>query len=210
MPQVAQRGRPLAVRRLVLRHQEERLVLVAGLEPVDREVGDHVGDVTLVLHALAHLDHRRVVVAPLAGQDVPVIEAGGIGHQVPLAEDRGLVAGGLEQFGKRDLRAVEAAVGVVEEAVGVAVLAGEDGGPRRPADGVGHEAPVEAHALLRDAIDVGRLDQLPRIAIGADGLVGVVVGEDEDDVGPLGGEGRGRREQKGREGEEAGHGEVLG
>ena len=42
------------------------------LQPVEGELGDDVGDVTLVLHALAVADHRRVVVDALPRQDVPV------------------------------------------------------------------------------------------------------------------------------------------
>ena len=56
--------------------------------------------------------------------------------EVPLAVDRGLVAGSLEPLGKSLLGAVEPAIGVVVEAVGVAVLAREDGGATGAADRV--------------------------------------------------------------------------
>ena len=180
--QVPDRGQPLAVRRLVLAHEQERLGFVAVLQPVEGEIGDDVGGVTLVFDALAVVDHRGVVVDPLARQDVPFVEAGRVADQVPLADDGRLVAGGVEQLGEGRLRAVEAAVGVVVEAVRVGVLAGQDRCAAGPADRVRHDAPVEPHPLPGQPIDVRRLDQPARVVVGADGLVGVVVAEDEDDV----------------------------
>ena len=67
----------------------------------------------------------------------------------------------------------------------MAVLAGEHRGAAGPADRVGHEAAVEPHPLPGQPVDVRRLDQPARVAVGADGLVGMVVGEDEDDVGAI-------------------------
>ncbi len=120
--QVADRGQPLAVRGLVLAHEQKRLGLVAFLQPVERKLGDDVGGITLVLHALAVVDHGRVVVDPLPRQDVPLVEAGRVGDQVPLANNGRLVTGRTEQLGERRLRTVEAAVGVVVEAIQVRVL----------------------------------------------------------------------------------------
>ena len=45
-------------------------------------------------------------------------------------------------------------------------------------------AAVEGHALPRDAVEVGGFDQLR--PIGPNGMRGMVVGEDEEDVGFLG------------------------
>ena len=73
-----------------------------------------------MLDLFAVVDHGRVVVGPLPGQDVPVVEAGGVGDEVPLADHGRLVAGALEELGEGGLRAVEAAVVVVVEAVEVA------------------------------------------------------------------------------------------
>ena len=46
---------------------------------------------------LAHLNEVRVVISALPWQDIPVIEAFRIRHQMPLTDDRGLVAG-LPEF----------------------------------------------------------------------------------------------------------------
>ncbi len=93
---------------------------------------------------------------------------------------RGLVASLLEELGEGDLGAVEATVVIVVEAVEVRIFAGEDAGATGPAEGIRRQATVEAHAFGGDAVDVGGFVQAG--AVGADGLVGVVVAEDEDNV----------------------------
>src|SRR5262249_27308509 len=113
------------------------------------------------------------------------------------------------------LFAVELAVGVVVEAVPVRVLAGEDCGPAGPADGVRDEAAIEPHAFFRDAVEAGRFEQLPVVAVTAHCLGGEVIGEDEEDVGllrrGLGGGGLEGREGDEEEGErEADHGGTSG
>jgi hypothetical protein len=97
---------------------------------------------------------------------------------------------------------------VVVEAVPVGILPGEDDRPARAADRIGHERPVEPHALPRDPVDVRGLDEFPVVAVGADRLVGMVVGIDEDDVrtGAVDGEGRGAQHQQGKE---TGHGSFI-
>ena len=180
--EVPQRRRPLAVRSLVLTHQQERFRFVARLHPVDAEIGDEIGDVAGVGFLFAFADHRRVVIDPLPRQDVPVIETGRIRHKVPLADDRRLITGLLEQLGKGDLGAVELAIAVVVEAVDVRILAREHAGPARPADAIRHQAAVEAHPLFGDAVDIRGRVQLQRMPVGADRLIRVIVRENEDDV----------------------------
>ena len=79
---------------------------------------------------------------------------------MPFADHGRLIAGRLQQLGNRRLRTVEAAVAVVVKAVEVLVLAGEHRRAAGPADGIGHQAAIEPHAFARQAIDVGRLEQL--------------------------------------------------
>ena len=190
--EMAEGGGPFTMRRLVLDHGEEGFGLVPLLQPFQRTLGDDVRHVARLLDVLAHADHGRVVVDALAGKDLPMVETRRVAHQVPLAEDGRLVAGFLQELWKGGLRPVEAAVRVVGKAVQMGILSGQHRGPAGAADGVRHEAAVEAHAFLGDAVEVGRVEQLPRITVGADGLVGVVVREDEDDVGRLGCGGIGR------------------
>ena len=93
--------------------------------------------------------------------------------------DPGLVAGLPEQLGKRDLAAVED-LGVVAQAVEVAVLSRQDDGPARGADAVRAEAVVEPDALAGDAVHGRR--RVEPAPVAAHGLGRVVVGHDEEDV----------------------------
>lgn len=106
---------------------------------------------------------------------------------MPFADHGGLVAGGLEELGDGFTLWVQ---GVVEgvDAVLVTVLTGEDGGAGGGADGVGHEAVGEAGSLGGKAVDVGCA--VDAAAVGGDGVGGVVVGHDEQDVGAGGGLGQ--------------------
>ena len=180
---------PLAVRGLLLAHQHEGLALVAGLDPVHRSIGGDVRHVAGGLDNPLRRLHRWIVVDALALQDLPVVKPLRVAVEVPLSDEGGLVAGGAEQLRESRLGAVEDGVGVVIETVQVGILAGQDDGTARTADRVRDEGPVEAHALLGDAVDVGRLDQLAGIPVRADGLISMVIGIDEDDVRLLGGRG---------------------
>ena len=85
---------------------------------------------------------------------MPFVEAGRVADEVPLTDEGRLVPGGAEQLGERRLRAVEAAVGIVVEAVQVGILPGEDRCPARPAQRVGHETAVKTHPFRRQTVDV--------------------------------------------------------
>lgn len=103
---------------------------------------------------------------------------------MPLTYYCGEVSGLLEQFWKGNLGTVEH-IPVVAQSVQMAVFSRQHDRPARGADGVGYKALVEADALPGNAVDIGRLDQ--RTPIAADGLGGVIVGHDEQDVGLSGG-----------------------
>ena len=129
--------------------------------------------------------------------------------EVPLADHGGLIARLSQQLRECGLGTVERGVRVIREAVDVIVGPREDCRAARPADRIRDEAAVEAHAFLGEPVDVRGLDQLPLVAVGADGLVGVVVGIDEDDVRALGFGGEdGRAKQQ--QGEETGHTPFIG
>lgn len=109
-----------------------------------------------------------------------MVEAGRVRLEVPLTDEGRLVAGVAQEFRERRLRSVEG-IAVGHQAVGVAVLTRQHGGPAGRADGIAAETPVEDHTLGSDAVDVGGL--VDDRAVRADRLHGVVVGEDENDVG---------------------------
>ena len=181
-PEVREIGRPFAVRGLLLAHQQEGLGLVALGQPAEGDVGGDIRHVTRSLHDAGGRLHGRVVIDTLPQEDLPEVETGRVGVEVPLADHRGLVTGGLQEFRERRLGPVEDGVGVVVETVPVGILAGQDHRAARAADGVRDQRPVEAHAFPGDPVDIRGLDEFPLVAVGADGLVGMVIGVDEDDV----------------------------
>ena len=183
---VTRRALPVAVRRLVVAHQEEGARGVAGLQPVDAHVGDDVGDIALHLALAVGEGEEGVEILALPRQHGPVVEAGRLVArplpQVPLAEDRRLVAAGPQVLG--DVRQAVVDVRVERrDGVDVVVGAGEDRRARGRADRVRDVAMLEPHAALGQPVDMGRV--VDSCAIGRDGLRGVVVGHDEDDVGPI-------------------------
>ncbi len=121
----------------LVKHQAERPGLVSFLHPVDGHIGDDVGGVAVDGLAFAVFDKDGVPVGALANEDRPVIETRGVGLQVPLANDRGLIPGRLKHLGKRRLRAVELVAAVAAESMDVAVFSGQHAGPAGPTDGVG-------------------------------------------------------------------------
>ena len=174
---------PVPVGSFVVEHQQEGSLRIAPLpQIVDGPVREQVRHVALVPPAPARVDHLGIVVLALPGQDVPMVEAGRLALEVPLADHGRLISGRPQELGEGRLGAVESH-GVVPHAVEVAVLAGQDDGPAGGADAVSAEAVVEAHALGRDAVDVrGPVDAAP---VTTDSLRSVVVGHDEQDVRPL-------------------------
>ena len=79
-----------------MNHQAERLVAISVVEPVDRKIGNDVGHITGDYLLFAHLDHRGVVVDPLPGKNVPVVETLRVAlfavSEVPFADHRCLVS----------------------------------------------------------------------------------------------------------------------
>ena len=190
---------PGPVRRLVVHHQEERLVPGPLLDELDGEIGDDVGRVAACIRLLARrrVEHR-VPVGALAGQDLPAIEADGIAAEMPFADHAGVIARLLQQARDRHARAVEA----VEDgnAVEVRVLPGQDRGAAGRADRVRREHPRQQRALPRQPIEVGRRVH-PR-PVRANRMRRVVVGHDEHDVRPSAGlrghDGRHEQQRRGQ------------
>jgi hypothetical protein len=110
------------------------------------------------------------------------------------------VAGGLEDLGDGGrLQAHPLAfVDGVRDARLHLVPPGHDRAPRGRARGADVEI-LEPDTLIVHAVHVGRLDL--GVAVGGDVAVALVVGQDEDDVGPLAGEARFGRAKPPRHGE---------
>jgi hypothetical protein len=167
------------VRRLLMQHEEERLVLRARLEEPDPEVGGDVGAVALDGQLAPGDEEDRIQIRALAGQDDPAVEARGVGAEVPLANHASVVAALLQMLRHVVPRAIEA----IEHrhAVEMRILPGEQRGATGRADGIGDKRILEPHAFPGEAVNVGCLVHLRTVS--RDGVLRVVVGKDEEDVG---------------------------
>jgi hypothetical protein len=203
-------GHEGAVRRLVSHDEAERL-LARLADPLDRLLGDPVGEVALQQLALAVDVEGRVEVVPLAPVAHPVIEAGPrrvvvLAH-VPLPDVGRLIAALLEAA--RVARHRGGIVReVVEDAVRMGVQAAQDRGPAGGAERRGAERVGEADALAREPVHVRRAQE--RMAHAAHRVPALVVGKDQHHVGTRGSRFRGRRaaarkERQGRPGQPSEH-----
>jgi hypothetical protein len=86
--------------RFVLAHEEKRFCAIPLLQPVNRQISDQVGCVAVEFDFFAVANHRWVIVEPLAGQNLPVIESGGVRDEVPFADHGSLISGSFQQFGE--------------------------------------------------------------------------------------------------------------
>ena len=196
--EMAFRGPERRMHRLVRNvEQERRLLPFSAGQKVQRVVRDQIRGVALPRHAFTVDVEGLVVVQALARERDPAVESGpgGVGRaaHVPLADEGGPVARALEFLREgRRLRIQPRAV--VQDAVPVGVLTGEDRGAARRAQRRGHERVLEQHALRDQAVEVRRLEE--RVAERRRGVETLVVDQDEDDVRPLGGPGRRRDQQR--------------
>ena len=178
-----------------------------AFDVVDRPVGVVVGGVALrqAIHAVEGQDLIGIIIAGvlrMAGPVpddlvIPIAAKARVGAGVPLADLRGVVAllPKLRRHERRLCRIVTAArilAGHRHAHDAVLQSPREQRSARRHAPR-SEVAALEAHAALRERVDVRRLDPVGSGTVAADGLVGFVVGENEENVGPLGGRGVGGR-----------------
>lgn len=205
------------MRRLVLAHKNEGLGFVeVFVQPLQGAVGDNVGAIAGIAFARAvHLQKIRIIVTPLAGQNFPIVKAGGIGRKMPLADESRLITAPPHDFGKGRLRTVKA-LPVSAKAVQMTVLSRQDAGAGRAANRIGAEGIEKNRALFGQTIYVRRLINFR--AVGANGLHRVIIRENENNVGTVGGQRgktcRKRRQQQNRQKSKSGktslHGQESG
>ncbi|OQB39737.1 MAG: hypothetical protein BWY09_00978 [Candidatus Hydrogenedentes bacterium ADurb.Bin179] len=198
-------GQPFPVRRLVLYHQHERLVPIPVMvQPVQGLVGDNVRHIPLNPFPAGGGDEIGIIIIALAGQNGPRVKTGGVRHKMPLAEKGRLIAVLTQQFREGFLAAIEAAA-VVPEPVEVAVQAGEHHRAAGAADGVRDKTVAEQGPIPGDTVDVRRGGRPGQpAAIGADGVLGMVVAIDPKNVRAL------LRVSRVRGGQGGGHGRGTG
>ncbi len=101
---------------------------------------------------------------------------------MPLPHDSRLITDVLQKFRNRLLLAIERPT-VSLEPVQVTIFTRQNHGTTGSADGVRNVATIEPHALLRDAIQIGRL--IHPTSVATHGLKCMIVRHDEQNVRPL-------------------------
>jgi hypothetical protein len=102
--------------------------------------------------------------------------------KVPFADNGGSVAGLLQQLGEGLLAAVKFDC-IVDDAVEMAVFAGQDYGPAGCAYSICAKAIIEAHTLSGKPVEVRRFVDFA--AVTAYSVCGVVICHNEYDVRPV-------------------------
>ena len=158
-----------------------------GFDPIERALGDDVRDVAGGGFC-AGLGFEVAVVVT-ASLDGVVIEAVGFAVNMPFPNHGSVVSVGLKGLGEgREF--IPKTSTIARLTIGVRVETGEQCGARGTANGVANEALVEAHPVRCQSIDVG--GSIDFGTVGADRVLGVVVCEDNHDVGAIRGQGQGR------------------
>lgn len=189
---------------LIAKVKEEGLIGRSFPEPLDGLVGQDIRIVTFEGLAPAVDVKFRIEVGALALEADPVMKAGTrfvvvVAH-VPLADVGCAVAGLLEVLGEEDGSLGDGAL-VVDHPVVVHVLAGQDGCPAGGAEGCADEGVGEVGSFLGEPVQGGSFQPLGGIRVEAHEVVAMVIAEDEDNVGRIGG-GKGREEEGSEEPEE--------
>ena len=102
---------------------------------------------------------------------------------MPFAKDRGLIPRFLEELGKSLLGAVKC-FPVGKLSIEVAVFSSKNNCPTGGTNRVGDKSTVEPHSLLGDTVQIGCF--VPVGSVGGNCLIGMIIGENEEDIGSLG------------------------
>ena len=158
-----------------------------------RDVTRHAGQPTVFVElGVGHLAlpfHRHPIVETRPRR--------GIVTHVPLADEAGVIAGGVEVSRKGGQRvAARTAIGVVEDTVVARFEAGKNIRAARGTERRDREEVFKLCALAREAVEMGRARE--RVAGGAEIVETQIVDDHEQDVGPgLGGEDRRGHDESG-------------
>ncbi|OQB99221.1 MAG: hypothetical protein BWX80_03790 [Candidatus Hydrogenedentes bacterium ADurb.Bin101] len=155
------------------------------LQPVQGLSGDNVRYIPLYPFLAGGGDKIGIIIIALAGQHCPSVKTGGVADQVPFAEEGRLIPVLPQQFWEGFLTAVEAAT-VVPEPVEMTVQAGEHHRAAGAADGVCDKTVAEKDTFPGDTVNIWRRRRRGQpSAIGADGVLGVVVAVDPKNIRAL-------------------------
>ena len=179
------RWREGAVDGFVRQVKDERFAVI-GLNELKGARIEDIGDIAIGPGRLAIDIEHRVQVNPLAFETHPMVEprARRIIHtHVPFADVRGFVTGVVQQPGEgNDPVAERGMVGVVDDAVGVGVLAGQETAPAGGTERDRNEEVFEVGAFFGDPIDGRRPGK--RMSGASESVPPEIIHENENKIGP--------------------------
>ena len=148
------------MRRFEVAHQEERLVLVRLLHPIDTFVRDDIRTVTFGAYGVFHVERKSafhktgILVFALSGHDTVEVETFGLCADVPFAYDGSLITVLLEFLCHRRMSGREF-IGEGIYLVMMTVLPRQDSRPAGSADGIGDKAVLHLDAFVGYTVDIG-------------------------------------------------------
>ena len=102
---------------------------------------------------------------------------------MPFAKECGLIPRFLQKLGKSLLGAVKG-FPIGKLSIEMAELSGQNNCPTGGTNGVGDKGTVEPHSLLGDTVQIGCFVTVG--SVGGNCLIGMIIGENEQDIGSLG------------------------
>ena len=148
-------------------------------------IGYEFGGVTLLADILAVgvvRTERGVVIVALIVEQAVEVETLGLALHVPLAHHGGRISPLPQQLREERFARVDARP-QLPLAVLVAVKPRHEARAARRGERIFDIRPREEHPFGRESVDIGRRSEpRKRMTVSADGLVGVVVGHDVDDI----------------------------
>ena len=167
----------------VLGAQQKRLFSVSLFQPIESFVGDDLGRVPVYFGFSIRGKKSGVEIGTLSaltGKNFPRLEfVRRVTLEVPLTDQAGLVAGFSKFPGVHPLAAVPLGR-VSDDAIGLAVLAAENGGPTGTADGIDIEGMSEKSPFFRDPVEVWGL--VDRTRVGPDGAQGMIIAKEKKNI----------------------------
>src|SRR6185437_5370311 len=101
-------GFPGAMRRLLMQHEKEWLILRPRLEPLDAQSAGDVGAMPFDREFVARNEEGGIPINALARKNDPAVKACRIGTEMPFSDHARVIAGGLQMLGDMVPRSVKA------------------------------------------------------------------------------------------------------
>ena len=144
---------PQTMRRFVMAQHQKRLIRIARLQPVERQIRNNIRRIPLVLRWLAIARKRRIKISTLPRQHLPIIKPIRLRPQMPLTCNTRLISGSLQLPNK---------IGVIipqrliqpQHPIFMAILPRNNTRPARRTQRIIANTIIKPHALTSDAVNI--------------------------------------------------------